>query len=109
MYELEHDTGSLESEYARPQTERAVRVFLATADSKNARRMQWPNRLRIFPFTVPIVQRVALRALGYLFRDQRHVNDALIQATRALLAANEALQARVAALEAGTPDARDPD
>jgi SAM-dependent methyltransferase len=51
-------------------------------------RTRLPAKLERFPFNaIPAVERFFLRALAYLFKDQRQVNEALIGATRELAAA----------------------
>ena len=78
----------------------SIEGLLHTAQAKAEVRTKWSGQLRVFPFDrSPKLQKWALDALAFLFRDQRHVNTALIAALRETLAVNRGLLKRLAALE----------
>ncbi len=62
-------------------------------------RKVWSSKVRVFPFSLPIVQRVALRIIALLQADQRTVNDELIAALRETTILNRRLANAVARLE----------
>jgi len=85
---------------AQPLPLASIEALLNTAQAKAEIRTRWSGQLRIFPFDRSTkLQRLALRALSFLFKDQRHVNFALIAALRESLAVNRGLAARLVALE----------
>jgi O-antigen chain-terminating methyltransferase len=78
----------------------SIEALLNTAQAKAEIRTRWSGQLRIFPFDrSPKLQRLALRGLAYLFKDQRHVNFALIASLRESLAVNRGLLRRLILLE----------
>jgi hypothetical protein len=73
---------------------------LAVAQARAEVRSMWSERLNVFPFSVfRGLQRTALRAFALLFKDQRHVNFALIAGLRETLEINRELHERIGALE----------
>jgi O-antigen chain-terminating methyltransferase len=53
------------------------------ADQKTQVRTQWPSNIgSTFPFNVPKIRQASLKLLAFLFKDQRHVNQALVAACR---------------------------
>ena len=79
----------------------SIEALLNTAHAKAEVRRKWSGQLNVFPFNRSVrLQRFALRILGYLFKDQRHVNFSLVQAQRESLAVMRSLLQRVALLEA---------
>jgi len=53
------------------------------ADQKTQIRTQWPSNIgSTFPFNVPTIRQASLKLLAFLFKDQRHVNQALVAACR---------------------------
>jgi O-antigen chain-terminating methyltransferase len=53
------------------------------ADQKTQIRTQWPSNIgSTFPFNVPKIRDTSLKLLAFLFKDQRHVNQALVAACR---------------------------
>jgi hypothetical protein len=77
----------------------AIEAQLNIASAKAEVRTRWPGSLRFPLFRVGLVRRPFLKALEFLFKDQRHVNQSLIAAMHELVAVNRALTERVAALE----------
>jgi hypothetical protein len=62
------------------------------ADQKQQIRTQWPSNIGTpFPFGFAKVRHVCLRALAFLFKDQRHVNAALVAAFRDQISFNRQL------------------
>jgi O-antigen chain-terminating methyltransferase len=78
----------------------SIEALLNTAQAKAEVRTRWSGQLRFFPFDrSKRLQQLALRGLAYLFKDQRHVNFALIAALRESLAVNRGLLRRLISLE----------
>jgi O-antigen chain-terminating methyltransferase len=85
---------------AQPYPLASIEALLNTAQAKAEVRTKWSGQLRIFPFDrSPKLQRAALAALAFLFKDQRHVNFSLIAAVRQSLAVNRGLVRRLIVLE----------
>lgn len=77
----------------------AMESWIAIADQKARVRSKWPSHLRIFPFNASERLRgAALRLLAFLFKDQRHVNEALIGAFRESVTLNRHLIEQLAVL-----------
>lgn len=78
----------------------AIESLLSSARQRSEPRTRLPERLNRFPWNqLRGLQRFALRLFGLLFKDQRQVNFALIDAVRDLVQINSALHDRVTALE----------
>ncbi len=78
----------------------SIGALINTAQAKAEVRTQWSARFNIFPFNrFAWWQRLFLRALAYLFKDQRHVNFAVIQALREMVLIERELTNRIAELE----------
>ena len=60
----------------------AVEALVNIADQRAQVRTQWPSRLAANVFRSAKLRTVGLRILAFLFKDQRHVNEALIAAFR---------------------------
>lgn len=74
----------------------SIEAALAVAEEKAQVRVRWSGRLNRFPFNAsPALQRISLRMLAFIFKDQRHVNGALIQALRESLTMNARLAEQV--------------
>lgn len=70
----------------------AIESWVAIADQKARVRTKWPNHLRIPAFAGSNqMQRLVLGVLAFLFKDQRHVNEAFIAAFRESIALNRQL------------------
>jgi hypothetical protein len=91
---------SVTGDIAQPLPLASIEALLNTAQAKAEIRTRWSGQLLIFPFNrSPRLQRLALRALAFVFKDQRHVNFALIAALRESLAVNRGLLRRLVAIE----------
>lgn len=78
---------------------------LGIAQQRAEARRSWSGRLDVFPFNrLGWLQAIALRAYNFLFRDQRHVNFALIAAARELLQMNRELNERIGVLDTRVRD-----
>ena len=78
----------------------AIEALINTAQAKAEIRTQWSARFQVFPFNrLAWFQRLFLKVLAYLFKDQRHVNFAVIQALRGLIRIDAELTQRVSQLE----------
>jgi hypothetical protein len=70
----------------------AIESWVSIADQKARARTKWPNHLHVFPFTKSgRMQRLALKLLAFLFKDQRQVNEAFIAAFRESMILNRQL------------------
>jgi O-antigen chain-terminating methyltransferase len=69
----------------------SLEAFVNTADQKAQVRAQWPSLLGGFFFGSPKIRRVFMDALAFLFKDQRHVNQALVAAFRESISLNRQL------------------
>jgi hypothetical protein len=78
----------------------AIEALVNTAQAKSEVRTQWSGRLNFFPFSNARVQRFFLQVLAFAFKDQRHVNLALVAAVRESIAINRELATRITVLEA---------
>lgn len=77
----------------------ALEAFSNIADQKSQIRTQWPSNIgSVFPFSIAKVRGVSLRLLAFLFKDQRHVNSALILALREQVSLNRKLIEQIQAL-----------
>lgn len=91
----------------------AVEAHANIADQKSQIRTQWPSHLgATFPFSIGAVRKISLAMLSFLFKDQRHVNQALVRAlreqvhlSRQLIEQIEALRADVETLRRGAIEA----
>jgi hypothetical protein len=90
-------TGEAELTFAEEMI--SIEKLLNDAAAKAEVRTRWSGRLDFVLFRSGFVQRPFLRALAFIFRDQRHVNLSLIAALRAFVIANRELTERVTALE----------
>lgn len=69
------------------------------ADQKLQIRTQWPSNIGTsFPFGFARVRRLCLSGLAFLFKDQRHVNEALVAAFREQISLNRQLAEQLHAL-----------
>jgi hypothetical protein len=62
-------------------------------------RKTWSSKVRTFPFSLPAVQRLALRLIALVLADQRTVNDELIAALRETTILNRRLAGAIGRLE----------
>jgi hypothetical protein len=78
---------------------RAVNALLDRAEDLNQPKQRLPRKLAALHRLGPRSVRFALRTFNYIFRNQRDVNDAQIQAMRELSQATLAATQRVYAIE----------
>jgi hypothetical protein len=70
----------------------ALEAFANIADQKSQIRTQWPSNIGTsFPFNSEAVRKLSLKLLAFLFKDQRHVNFALVTALREQVSLNRQL------------------
>lgn len=73
-----------------------IEAALDSAEEKSRIRTRWSGRLNRFPFNAfPGLQTFFLKILAFVFRDQRHVNFALLAALRETLTMNSRLSEQV--------------
>jgi hypothetical protein len=79
---------------------RTIEAQLDRAEERSAPRTEWPEDLRLpFVGSSQAVRRFVLRVLSMMFRDQHHVNAALIHSQRETLALVQTLLDRIEVLE----------
>ncbi len=77
----------------------ALEAYANIADRKAQIRSQWPGNIGDrFPFNIATLRVVSLRLLAFLFKDQRHVNVAIIAALREQISLNRHLVEQIASL-----------
>jgi O-antigen chain-terminating methyltransferase len=69
----------------------SLEAFINIADQKAQLRTQWPSHLGGPIFGSSKLRWLVLRALAFLFKDQRHVNEAFIAAFRESISLNRQL------------------
>jgi SAM-dependent methyltransferase len=75
-----------------------IEALLNNAESRAYNRTKWPDKLNNFPFNAKKLQRIALKLLNFLFKDQRQVNFNLIQSLKESVALNHQLIKQVSNL-----------
>ena len=76
-----------------------LEALLKDTESKSYVRTTWPKNLDYFPFNISRkLQKLGLKALAILFRDQQEINHKLIQFLKGSLALNQQLIMQTAAL-----------
>lgn len=79
----------------------SIESSLDAATEKAQIRTTWSGRLNRFPFNAsPFLRRLSLKILSFVFKDQRHVNFAIIQALRDSVEMNVRLAEQVDQLRA---------
>lgn len=74
----------------------SMEAYANIADQKLQIRTQWPSNVGDrFPFRIEFVRRVSLQLLGFLFKDQRHVNAALVAVCREQISLNRHLAEQI--------------
>lgn len=76
----------------------SLEAFANIADQKSQVRTQWPSHLGIPLFRIARVRKLFLDALSFVFKDQRHVNQALVAAFRESISLNRQLIEQIEAL-----------
>jgi len=76
-----------------------IEALSAAAESRAHVRTKWPDNLNRFPFNASLkIQKLLLKILSFLFKDQREVNFNLINSLKESVALNQQLIAQVASL-----------
>ncbi len=76
----------------------SLEAFANIADQKTQVRTQWPSHLGGPLFRVMRVRKLFLDGLSFVFKDQRHVNQALVAAFRESISLNRQLIEQIEAL-----------
>ncbi len=77
----------------------ALEAYANIADRKSQIRSQWPSHIGDrFPFKIERIRVVSLKLLAFLFKDQRHVNVAIVSALREQISLNRHLVEQIANL-----------
>jgi hypothetical protein len=76
-----------------------LQSLIAAAALRSSARNRWPARLEFFPFNLRPVQRLALRVIAWLFRDQHAFNAAVIEALGESVAVSARIHASMRELE----------
>jgi len=76
----------------------SLEAFANIADQKTQVRTQWPSHLGGPLFRVARVRKLFLDGLSFVFKDQRHVNQALVAAFRESISLNRQLLEQIEAL-----------
>jgi len=77
----------------------SLEAYANIADQKAQIRTQWPSHVgTAFPFGFARVRRLCLDGLAFVFKDQRHVNTALVAAFREQISLNRQLIEQLNAL-----------
>lgn len=77
-----------------------IEALTRNAEARAHVREKWPDKLNRFPFSlIQDLQKLALKALSLVFRDQREVNFSLIQALRESSTLNQALAKQIEDLQ----------
>jgi len=77
----------------------SLEAFANIADQKSQIRTQWPSHMGGSLFRNPRIRKLFLDTLGFVFKDQRHVNQALVAAFRESISLNRQLIEQVEALQ----------
>ncbi|MBW4609163.1 MAG: methyltransferase domain-containing protein [Hassallia sp. WJT32-NPBG1] len=78
-----------------------IEALLKNAESRAYIRTKWPDKLNRFPFNLTKkLQKLALKIINFLFKDQREVNLNLLQSLRQSVALNRQLIEEVTTLRA---------
>ncbi|WGV25483.1 class I SAM-dependent methyltransferase [Halotia branconii] len=76
-----------------------IETLLGDAESRANVRTKWPDKWNRFPFNFSsVIQKTALKILGFIFKDQREVNFNLIQSLKESLLLNQQLISEIANL-----------
>jgi O-antigen chain-terminating methyltransferase len=78
-----------------------IEALLKNAESRAYIRTKWPDKLNRFPFNLTKkLQKLALKIINFLFKDQREVNFNFIQSLRQSVALNRQLTEQITTLKA---------
>ncbi len=77
----------------------SMEAYANIADQKLQIRTQWPSHIgNRFPFNLRLLRRVILALLAFVFKDQRHVNAALVAGCREQISLNRHLTEQIQGL-----------
>ncbi|MBC6434647.1 SAM-dependent methyltransferase, partial [Nostoc sp. HG1] len=77
-----------------------IEALLKNAESRSCIRTKWPDKLNRFPFKFNAkLQKIILRAINFLFKDQREVNLNLINSLKESVALNRQLIEQITTLK----------
>ena len=77
----------------------SIEASTNVADAKSQIRTHWPSHIgSTFPFNVTSIREFTLRLLAFLFKDQRHVNVAVVSVLREQISLNRHLMEQLEAL-----------
>lgn len=77
-----------------------IQVYLKNAEFRAYLRTKWPDNLNKFPFNfIPQLQKIILKILNLIFKDQREVNFNLINALKESVAINQQLVEQITTLK----------
>jgi len=80
-----------------------IEALLRNAETRAIIRTKWPDNLNKFPFNLGIIkflQKIALKILSFIFKDQREVNFNLIRALKESVGLNRQLIEQITSLRA---------
>ncbi|MBN3927611.1 class I SAM-dependent methyltransferase [Nostoc sp. NMS4] len=78
-----------------------IEAFLQNAESRSIVRTKWPDKLNFFPFNLSAkLQKLIIKILNFLFKDQREVNFNIINSLKESVALNYQLIDQIATLKA---------
>ena len=76
-----------------------IEALLRNAESRSIIRTKWPDKLNRFPFNLTLgIQKIALKILNFVFKDQREVNFNLINALKQSMLLNHQLLTEIKGL-----------
>jgi len=77
-----------------------IEALLKNAESRSSIRTKWPDKLNRFPFKFNAkLQKVILKAINFIFKDQREVNFNLINSLKESVALNRQLIEQITTLK----------
>ncbi|MEH2091151.1 MAG: SAM-dependent methyltransferase, partial [Nostoc sp.] len=78
-----------------------IENFLKNAEFRSNVRTKWPDKLNFFPFNFSAkLQKLILKIINFLFKDQREVNFNIISSLKESVALNHQLIEQIATLKA---------
>ncbi|MEH1830509.1 MAG: methyltransferase domain-containing protein [Nostoc sp.] len=78
-----------------------IESFLKNAESRSIVRTKWPDKLNFFPLNLSAkLQKLVLKVINFLFKDQREVNFNIINSLKESVALNHQLIEEIATLKA---------
>ncbi len=79
----------------------SIEAYANIADQKLQVRTHWPSNIgATFPFNIARIRDLSLKLLAFTFKDQRHVNAAVVSALREQISLNRHLMEQLQLLRA---------